>query len=387
MAAFSSISQFLNHPSNRQKLKVAVDETNIFLIDPNKEDYYRRMGKKPNQETLNQFLPFDQYTPVVNHDDFRILQYKIRRNMSIGSVIPTGGEIPATAIGQLIKIEGGVVKLSVAHYYDEETQIRMIELGQSQHIPKDFIKMLYGSVNDLQFKIMKIANVLTAQMMYQGRITYVDPRTNTAVEIIQPDTYPELYPDPLTGGASWDQYSTANGIQDLIDLNNAFYRINGYYPEANMMSREDLNHLLRQESTARYATSAGLINDHPTSNLPSRVTRKVLKQLIEDTLELVPIREWDAQYELEIAPGQTVRTRYIPTGIVTLCCERAGERLFAPTIESARTNNGKPKPGIFLKTEEILKSSPPQERSYGVARMLPFFADSRRMGGRRIKAA
>lgn len=383
----ATITQLLNHPVHKVRLDATIDQTNAFLLDPDKEHYYQRLGKKPNKELLNQFNFFDTFTPVRNGNDFRLLEYQIRRNMAIGSVTATGGEVPSTSIGQLIKIEGGMVKLTLSHVYDEQTQIRMIELAQTQNIPKEFIKMLYGSVNDLQFKLMKLANVLTAQMMSQGRIRFVDPRTNVAVEVEQPDLYPELYPNAVTGGQSWDQYTTANGLQNLIDLNNAFYRINGFYPDENILSREDMNHLLRQDSTAAYATSAGLINNHPTSSLPSKVTRKVLKQLIEDSTELVPIREWDAQYELEIAPGQTVRSRYIPSGRVTLGVERVGERLFAPTIESAKANGGKPKAGIYLVTEENKRVSPPQERSLGVARMIPYFPDSRKMGGQQIIAA
>lgn len=385
--AITSIVQLLNDPRFKTRLDATIDQTNAFLIDPDKEHYYQKNGKKPNKELLGQFGFFDKYAPIRNGSDFRLLEYQIRRNMAIGSVTPTGGEIPSTLMGQLIKIEGGMVKLTLSHVYDEQTQIRMIELGQTSNLPKEFVKMLYGSVNDLQFKIMKLANVLTAQMMYQGRIRYVDPRTQTAVELEQPDIYPELYPEAKTGGESWDNYETANGLQDLIDLNTAFYNINGYYPDCNVMSRETLNHLLRQESTARYATSAGLINDHPTSSLPSKVTRKVLNQLVEDSTEIVPIKEWDAQYELEIAPGQTVRARYIPSNFVTLACDRMGERLFGPTIESAKVNNGSPKAGIYLKSEETLKSSPPQERSYAVARMIPFFPDSRKMGGIQVLAS
>ena len=215
--AITSVVQLLNDPRYKPKLDATIDQTNRFLIDPDKESYYERNGKKPNKEQLGQFGFFDKYTPVRNSNDFRLLEYQIRRNMSIGSVTPVGGEIPSTLMGQLIKIEGGMIKLTLSHIYDEQTQIRMIELGQTSNLPKEFVKMLYGSVNDLQMKIMKTANVLTAQMMYQGRIRYVDPRTQTAVELEQPDIYQELYPEAKTGQASWDNYETANGLQDLIE--------------------------------------------------------------------------------------------------------------------------------------------------------------------------
>ncbi len=380
--ATASVNLFLSNPKYKAKLNAIVDGTHAWLIDPNKEARLQQLGRRADRSTLSQYSLFDKFTPVQLTDDFRMIEYLLKRNMSIGSVTATGGEVPATRIGQIVKLEGGLIKLSLSHVFDEETKIRVYELSRTPNVPQAFVEMLYGSVNDLQPKIMKLANVLMAQVLYQGRINFTDPRTNVSINL-QYDIHPELFPAPLTGNALWTNYATANGIQNLIDHSNAFYELNGYYPECIKMSNKLLTHLLRQQSTSDWAINAGLLSATPRAGVPSAISKAVLDKLVEQTYNLPPIEVWDAQYELEIAPGETQRVRYFPDHTYVFLNQGVGRRLFAPTLES--TENGRsPKAGIFVKTEENLKLSPPLDRAFAVARTLPFVPDTRKLAAAKV---
>jgi hypothetical protein len=377
----TSIAKFLTSARYKAKLDKIIDVTRAFLADPDKEMRLSKEGKKPDSVMLNQFKVFDDYARYKETDDFSAIEYQLKRNMSIASVTATGGEIPSTSAGQLIKVEGGAIKITLEHDYDEKTQIKMWEFSQMTNIPQAFVEMLFGSVNDLQPKIFKTANMLMAQVWSTGRINFTDPRTRAAIEIVY-KTYPELFPDPLTGNALWTNATTADGIGDLQRHSEAFYYRNGFYPKETRMSKKLCTALLKQESTANYAISQGLISAAPVPGRPTRVSLKILNEMAKD-MNIPPIVEWDAQYEIEVAPGETQRSRYINDNIYTFLSDGMSERLFVPTIESA-LGTGKPKPGVFLKIDEIEKTSPPKSRTYGVARIVPWVDDTRLLAAAKV---
>lgn len=393
---FERIQQLLTSAHYKPRLDHLVDLTHAFLIDPDKETYFKNHGMPVDKEVLGQFHIFDKYAPYIEADSFDILQFKLKRNMTIGSLTAKGGEVPSTSMGELINVQGGMAKITLSHIFDEETMEMMVKLKTSKIIPESFVDLLFGSVNDLQTKVFKTGNVLCAQVWSTGKIRFSDPRTNMMISIDY-DTYPELFPDPLTGNRTWDNHDTATGILDLINLSNAYYDINGVYPECYGMSKVNINHLLNQQATAAYATSLGLINNHPTSNLPSRVSRKTLNQMSEEILELPPIVQWDSRYEIEIEPGKSMSFPYNPSHTVTALNPKSVERVWGLTLESAmgnktgygtrRQNRMKPKGGIFLHSDEVLSLSPPQCRSLAAGRNIPWVTDTRRIAAQKVLAA
>jgi hypothetical protein len=393
---FDTPVELLLSPAYKKNLDYIIDMTHEFLIDPDKETFLKNQGMRPDPEILSQFQIFDENATYKEADSFDVLEFIVKRNMSIASIVAKGGDIPTTSMGQLIKVEGGMAKIALSHIFDEHTMEQMIKLRQAHNIPEVFVDMLYGNVDDLQKKILKTGNVLTAQAWYQGRVLFTDPRTNVGLEINY-DVRPELFPEPLTGNETWDNRDTANGIQNLIDHNLAFYRVNGYFPKCTKMGIDLINDLMRQESTAALAASMGLINSHPTSSLPSRVNHKILNQMVAEVKELSPIEEWDTQYELEIEPGRSIRLRYLPSHTYCFVVPNAVERLWGLTLESGMgqqgfgnrfaKNNMQPKGGIFTKANDDLKLSPPESRCLGVGRMIPFCPDARKLGARKVKAA
>ncbi|MDJ0594424.1 MAG: hypothetical protein QNJ72_31355 [Pleurocapsa sp. MO_226.B13] len=392
---FESIQQLLTSAHYKPRLDRVIDNTHAFLIDPDKETHFKNHNQMPDKEVLGQFQIFDSYSPYIEADSFDVLQFKLKRNMTIGSLTATGGEVPTTSMGELISVQGGMGKITLSHVFDEETMKMMYQFRQSKAIPDTFVDFLFGTVRDLETKVFKLGNLLTAQVWSTGKIRFTDPRTNVSISVDY-DTYPELFPDPLTGAATWDNHDTANGIENLIDHSRAFYRINGYYPEAYTMSEENITNLIRQRSTAEYAASMGLINSHPTSNLPTRVTRKILDRMSEEIMALPKIIQFDAQYELEIEPGRSMRFPYNPSHTVSIVNPKSVERVWGLTLESAmgrrngfgtrRANKMKPKGGIFVYSDELMQLSPPQCRSLAAGRMLPWVTDNRRIGALKVLA-
>lgn len=375
-----SIAKFLNTAQTKTKIDALVDNTSAFLVDPNKEARLKQGGKQPDPKLLDQYAIPDEYAPMEMTDDFRVLEYMIERNQAIASIIATGQEIPQTRAGRLIKIEGSQFgKIAISHIFNEEDEIRMMELSQMQNMPRYFIDVLIGTVDSLMPRVIKTANVLTWQVWTQGFCDFTDTRSGSRFRL-QYLTEPTLFLPALTGSttgtAVWSDYTNANGIENLQKHARAFYDLNGYYPDETAMSRDLLDNLLRQQSTRNYALSLGIVNN-VAGAVQAMISETILNKIAGE-LKIPTIRITDAQYEIEIAPGQNIRGRYLPNDTYVFLTKGMSKRLFGPTIEA------KGKPGIFVKTEETLKSSPPESRSFAVGRMIPFVPQPKMLAARKV---
>ena len=376
-----SIAKFLNTARVKTKIDALIDNTSAFLIDPNKEIRLTQEGKRPDPKLLDQYAIPDEYAPMEMTDDFRVLEYMLERNQAIASIIATGQEIPQTRAGRLVKIEGSQFgKIAISHIFNEEDEIRMMELEKMQSMPRYFVDLLIGTVDSLQPRVVKTANVLWWQTIISGLCDFTDPRSGTRFRL-QYNTESTLMPSPLTGNtagsAIWTDYTNANGIENLQRHARAFYDINGYYPDEVAMSQDLLDNLLRQQSTRNYALGLGIINNVPGSAVQAMIGQTILEKVTTE-LKIPKIRVTDAQYEIEIAPGQNIRGSYLPKDTYVFLTKGMSKRLFSPTIEA------KGKAGIFVMSEETLKSSPPESRSYAVGRMIPFVPQPRYLAARKV---
>ncbi|ACC81159.1 hypothetical protein [Nostoc punctiforme] len=376
-----SIAKFLNTARIKTKIDALIDNTSAFLVDPNKEIRLKTEGKQPDMKLLDQYIIPDEYAPMEMTDDFRVLEYMIERNMAIASIIATGQEIPQTRAGRLTKIEGSSFgKIAISHIFNEEDEIRMMELAQMQNMPRYFVDLLIGTVDSLQPRVVKTANVLWWQTVTTGLCDFTDTRSGSRFRL-QYNTEPTLFPAPLTGNtlgsAIWTDATNANGIDNLQRHARAFYDLNGYYPDETVLSQDLMDNLLRQQSTRNYALGLGIINNVPGSSVQAMVGQTILEKITTE-LKIPKLRVSDAQYEIEIAPGQNIRGRYFPNDTYVFLTKGMSKRLFGPTIEA------KGKPGIFIKSEETLKSSPPESRSYAVGRMIPWIAQPKQLAARKV---
>lgn len=372
------IADFLNTQMAAQ-VRLLLDDTYQFLLDPDKESRLQRMGKKPNPILLSQYKLMDEFIPLEFSDDPDVLTYLIKQNLAIASVISVDGEVVSTSAGSLIKLDGDFFKLAIAHNWDEKKQEQMLKFRRMLpgNISQTFIDMLFGSVADLQPRVIKLANVLTWQVLQSGQVSYTDPRTGVTAKLTYNVTN-DQFPTALTGTSKWDQYTTANGLQDIEDHLLNYYDRRGYYPDRIVMSNRLLIHLSRQESTRNRALAMGMLSNVPTAGVASAVSLEMLMKVIPQlAMSQTQVEVYDAQYELETAPNQTVKGRYLNDDSYCFLTGNMGKRLFGPTIE----NEGKS--GLFVLTEQLL-TSPPRDRSYCVGKMVPFFPQPELLGGRKV---
>lgn len=372
------IADFLNTQMATQ-VRLLLDDTYQFLLDPDKETRLQRMGKKPNPMMLSQYRLMDEFVPLEFSDDPDVLSYLIKQNLAIASVISVDGEVVSTSAGSLIKLDGDFFKLAIAHNWDEKKQEQMLKFKRMLpgNISQTFIDMLFGSVADLQPRIIKLANVLTWQVLQSGQVSYTDPRTGVTARLNY-NVASDQFPSALTGTARWDQYTTATGLQDIEDHLLNYYDRRGYYPDRIVMSNRLLIHLSRQESTRNRALAMGMLSNVPTAGVASAISLDMLMKIIPQlAMSQTQAEIYDAQYELETAPGQTVKGRYLNDDGYCFLTANMGKRLFGPTIENAG------KSGLFVLTEQ-LQTSPPRDRSYCVGKMVPFFPQPELLGGRKV---
>lgn len=370
------IADFLNTISAGQ-VKLLYDDTFQFLLDPDKESLLQRMGKKPDPGVLSQYKLMDDFVTLEFSDDPDVLAYLVKQNLAIASVISTDGEVMSTGAGSLIKFDGDFFKLAIAHNWDEKKQEQMLKFRRMLpgNMSQTFVDMLFGSVASLQPRVIKLANVLTWQVLQSGQVSYTDPRSGVKATLAY-SVAADQYPAALTGTARWDQYATATGVQDLEDHLDSYYQINGYYPEKVVMSKRLVTHLARQESTRTRALTTGLLSNVPAAGVASSVSRGILKKVVSELQDSnTQLEIYDAQYEIETSPGHIVRGRYLNDNGYCFLTSGMGKRLFGPTIE----NEGRS--GLFVKTEEV-RSSPPRDRSYCVGKFVPFFPQPDLLGGR-----
>ena len=370
------IADFLNTISAGQ-VKLLYDDTFQFLLDPDKESLLQRMGKKPDPGVLSQYKLMDDFITLEFSDDPVVLAYLVKQNLAIASVISVDGEVVSTGAGSLIKFDGDFFKLAIAHNWDEKKQEQMLKFRRMLpgNISQTFVDMLFGSVASLQPRVIKLANVLTWQVLQSGQVSYTDPRSGVTARLNY-SVAADQYPAALTGTARWDQYATATGLQDIEDHLLNFYDRHGYYPDKIVMSNRLAIHLSRQESTRNRALSMGMLSNVPAAGVASAVSPDILmKTLPQLAMSKTQLEIYDAQYEIETAPGQTVKGRYLNDNGYCFLTSGMGKRLFGPTIE----NEGRS--GLFVKTEEV-RSSPPRDRSYCVGKFVPFFPKPDLLGGR-----
>jgi hypothetical protein len=375
-----SIALLLNSPQIRGKVTTILDNTSAFLLDPDKEARLKREGKTPDPKILGQYAIPDEYAIMRMSDDFDVLEYLIERNMAIASIIATGQSIPQTRAGRIIKLEGSEFgKIGISHVWGEKDQIRMMKLRQSNNIPREFLDLLLGTVESLQPRVVKTANVLWWQVITSGLCDFTDPRSGDRFRLEYTGREATLFPAPLTGNgagtAVWTDYTNANGVDNLQKHARAFYDVNGYYPDETAISQDLLDHLLRQQSTRNYALSLGIIN-----NIPGAVTAMVSEGIVNKIfgeLKIPKLRVTDAQYEIEIAPGQNVRGRYLPTDTYAFLTKGMSERLFGPTIEA------KGKSGIYVATVPA-REGETTEKSFAVAQMIPYVPQPKMLAARKV---
>lgn len=364
-------------------------DTSNFLSEP------KDLSKIPERlrNEVSHYVLLDRIAPIKHIDSLELLQVIIQKNHSIASVIPVGGQIPVTYGGNIVTVTGSPIKLGISYVYNEQDQRMIYQLQKSggliasQNMFPDplnldedindrmtIIGVLFGTIEEFIPKIYKLANYLTWQCINFGEVKYTDARSGVACTI-EYKTVPELFPPPLEGDDKWTKYGTAKGLDNIIELVDTYYAVNGVKPDFLIMSKKAFNHLRNQESTKNAALNYGILNPFPSLLAPSLLTDKALIDLVETLTEGVQLFKYDLKIELEKG-NERFTANYIHDNFIMLAKENMGYRVFTTVMEGKSSHplqtvlsDGH----IFIGVESLGAASPRVDRAFAVANFYPFF--------------
>lgn len=334
----------------------------------------------------------DPYVPFKTYSSRQFLAYVMEQINVIASVTAYGQEPPVTNQGSFRRITAELMKSSLAYVWDEEYQWHMKEAmeearaknimvqrsrdGQGNTVNGtnvDLAGFIFGTVEKLTRSQVELLNHLSWQALQYGSIDRIDPRTGlkTKLDYTNPnDISYNHFPAALSGGATWDSYTTANGIQDLYNDIDAYVDTNGFAPDAIYLSRKLLNDLMQQQSTKDAASSL-------TVARVGQVSPNMLGALLE-ARGIPTLKTYDEKYRNEFADQTVANTRFLNDNRYVFVKEEMGERAMGPTLE----NDGKE--GVYVVTYEKQKV-PPVDVSQCVATILPVFPDPKLLFARQTK--
>lgn len=334
----------------------------------------------------------DNYVPMQTYSSRKFLSYVMKEINTIASVIAYGAEVPTSSQGTFRKITAEMLKSGLSYLYDEETQWQMKEamelaaanrtMVQDQRTPdgqivpgsnNDLAKFLFGTIERLVRAQVDLLDSMTWQVIQTGQLSRSDSRTNTAISFDYRDPYDSSYnhfPTALAGNDRWDQYATANGLQNLYDAVSAYVDTNGFKPDAIVMSWKLHNDLMQQTSTKNAASSL-------TVTQVGQVSPDMLSALL-NARGLPQIVLFDEMYEMEDSAKNVSRARFLNTNRYAFLTKAMGQRAMGTTLES----DGKP--GVYVVTREIQKF-PPTDASTAVSTMLPVFVNPKLFYSQQVK--
>lgn len=343
-----------------------------------------------NLKTRSNLL--DKYVPLQIYDSRHFVSYVLKQINVVASIVAYGAELPAIAQGSFTKITASLLKMGGSKIFDEEMQWEIkeaMELAmakgvavQDQRDEKgNIIKgvnntladLLFGNVASMTRSVVDLLDYLTWQAIQTGQVNYQDPRTGVTVTLDYRDAgggY-DHFPAAKTGGDRWDQYATANGIQDLYLALDTYIDTNGFPPDEIVMSRKLRNDLMQQTSTKNSASSL-------TVTQVGQVSPDMLSAVI-NARGLPMITTFDEMTEIEDAQKNAVKTRFLNTNRFAFLVKDMGKKCLGPTLE----NDGG-KGGVFVATREVTKF-PPTDALQSVATGVPIFANPKLLMSQIVK--
>ena len=321
----------------------------------------------------------DMIMPLESYDSKDFLGYILEEVNTVASIIAVGAEPPLTQQGTFRKITAELLKTGLSRVYDEQYQWDMKKAMEEaamkgvyvQNIrdPKtgaiikgvnnSLAKYIFGTIEGLAKAQIELLDKLTWDVLQTGEINHLDPRTklNVSISYKNPnDTSYNHFPAALSGGAVWNNYSTANGIQDLYNDVDRYVDTNGFSPKAIVMGRKTLNNLLQQQSTKDAATQV-------RGSSVGSVSMDLLGGILS-ARQLPSIITMDERYKYEASDKSTSNVRFLQEGRYVFVAEEMGVRAIGPTLENRGSS------GVYVKTYQLNKTSP-TDISTSVASTLP----------------
>lgn len=339
----------------------------------------------------------DAYMPIKTYTGRKFLSYVVREINVIASVIAYGGEVPNARTGSFEKITAEMLKTGLSYTFTEEEQWDMMEamelaaargISVQSYMDENGV-MIEGAANDLASHIfgtieravkaqMDKLEALTWQALTTGEINDTDPRTNMTLSFDYKKAGANYnhFPTALTGATAWDQYASAEGIQDIYNLVSDFVDTNGFKPDCIAMSWKLRNDLMQQASTKQSASSL-------TVTQVGQVSPNMLDALLE-ARQLPMIKTFDEQYEVEDVSGSdSLKVRFLPADRFVLLTENMGQRAIGTTLEGG-AEPGSGRSGVYVTAREIQKV-PPIDAIQTTMTSIPVLANPKLLGGLKCK--
>ena len=339
-----------------------------------KEQRQARTADYVVDNTLNKLKErsriLDKYVPMKTKDGRDWLAYITEQIDPIASLVATGQEYPATKKGKFSQVATRLFKAALRHEWTEDIQWRLKEVQEFakakgitvQNISvgegkvqtgqdNSLAELIFGTLSALVRGHVNLLDYLAWQVLQTGKMSYTDSRTGLDIDLDWTKALTSPYnhfPDPLAGARQWTEYETADGLQDLIDMNYIYKYSNGFSADSLAMSEQLLHSLLRQESTKQAVVASMTVGNTMTGTVSMEQLNEVMRRRMLPPIELV-----DDHFELDgDNTGNQVPTRFLDPTRVVFLKKGCVERVLGGTLE----NQGKA--GIYQRTYEKSKEPP-----------------------------
>ena len=343
---------------------------------------------------LNRFFPFVQYADPI------LALLKLRAyTPTVGYVVATDGDIPQDSERLSITQETfGNFKLAKSRLITEEDfivarQAEQLAMSGNGQAAEAIRNMFLAIPAGLTQSVINLHTVLTLQVACTGACNYADPISGITANLSYVNQIPSgNLASALTGSAVWSAWSTANGVNDIVNHMNDYYASLKKFPPFIVMSRATANNLRNQNSTkAIVARNLGLITELGASDasavatLPppslDAVSDAINQRIIAGGGQIgtTQIIVSDGFYYQRGVTGGTQTLPYIPANYYFFATDNFIERAIVPTA----SNNFA---GGLVTTTTVVSKEPPQERVTVAGRGFPLAPDPRFIGARKVEA-
>lgn len=331
-----------------------------------------------SDDLLNQIMPIQNY-PIRE-----LLMMKFSHSKpTIASIIAEDQEVPITKSRMILTEEllsdcklGKAYGFTDRHYelmqrYDSYVALNNIELA------KEIKKFFFGVIEDIAPAIVGRMTAMTFDVITTGQCIFTDPITLAKVNLVYPGVIPALFPTTLTGGATWDQAATANGLVNLRDHSRIFYDNFGYYCPNLLIRNSQVRQLTEQVSSkAIYLADKGN-GQTATDTTSAYISDEEMIRLIQKMTNCKNVIQFDAMYSEEAANGVAADKYYLKDGYYAFLDNNVIERAMVPTVENDF------RPGIYSLAER-LSNIPRRDQIAGVGNGLPACFDDRKLAARKV---
>ena len=352
-----------------------------------------------NKPTISKIIDITQQDLTVNPNGvlerfFPLKSYQLldmvianisKSKPTVGNIIARGQEIPISSDRATLSVRNlADFKVGKQYMWTEEDFMLMekMRLYADSSLASEIEDYIFGKVAELVPAIIQRLTSLVFKIITTGSCDFTDPITGVKVNFAYDNTSPTLLLSALTSTARWNQPSTSNALQNLQDHVRAYYDLFNSYPSAIMMRQANLDQIgaMLSTKTAWYQDQGTIIPSGADISTTYLREEQVIS-LIRSRTKNAEIIIFDTKYTEEQANGSIIEYPLLADNTYLLLEEGNVERGLLPTIESGI--DGTPRAGVYT-LDEVVRKVPREERSVGVANVMPIVFDARKLASRRV---